>query len=98
MSVYKPISIGLVGNPDRVVDCAHDDCFYCLQTDFDRVSWKHRTSYLLNIVRYVLPIGFDRVSWKHALPCVISDHWDVLPIGFDRASWKRRNAAHSDVP
>ena len=63
--VYKPISIGLVGNDSKsfvVADTASED----LQTDFDRVSWKQGNGFKIHFpdVGCRLRTDFDRVSWK----------------------------------
>ena len=63
--VYKPISIGLVGNvlPLRGASLPTPGG---LQTDFDRVSWKRliKTTFLNVISKESLRTDFDRVSWK----------------------------------
>ena len=62
--VYKPISIGLVGNSSKEFIIILNSSF-CLKTDFDRVSWK---PFVFDTDVTSLPIclqtDFDRVSWK----------------------------------
>ena len=66
--VYKPISIGLVGNvPTKRKARTTGES---LQTDFDRVSWKHASSAFAGLFREMVykPISIGLVG-NHVSHC-----------------------------
>ena len=61
----------------------------CLQTDFDRVSWKLIAVTPTKLFTSRLRTDFDRVSWK-LQELIAGDAGSLgLRTDFDRVSWKQ---------